>query len=330
MSFERYNFDDVVPMPVASEESDVKDVVLCKIMYSENFLKVFGYLRALMEKNELSKRALSVACEAISIVPAHYTVWTYKFEIVKHLISNGEYDIKEELDWCSDIALNNEKNYQIWRYREMVIELYIKTKCGGDKSKYNLESEYEIVHEMLVRDEKNYHVWSHKRWIVEYMNLFNDKREYEFVEKMILDDVRNNSAWNFRYFVVFGLKNTGLRVDDTLIENEIRYTIERINVSITNPSSWNYLKALYRMLDKSKLATCPLFAMIHQTVVQYSDISNVELALNEDRLSVPAVELLADIQGDQQQSSEQQHTYQLLQTLDPVRHNYWKHRAESL
>ena len=75
MNNDKYNFDDITPLPVSDEAPETKDVVLCKIMYTVEFETVFWYLRALMAKTNFSERAMYVACCAISIVPAHYTVF---------------------------------------------------------------------------------------------------------------------------------------------------------------------------------------------------------------------------------------------------------------
>lgn len=52
-------------------------------------------------------------------------------------------------------------------------------------------------------------------------------------------DVRNNSAWNQRYFV---LKHTGFLPE--VIDRELKYVLNRIQVVKNNESTWNFLRAL--------------------------------------------------------------------------------------
>jgi protein farnesyltransferase/geranylgeranyltransferase type-1 subunit alpha len=330
MNNEEFNFDDIAPIPIDEGDNEVENVALCKIMYTDEFKVVFSYLRALMQKNELSERALYVACQAILLVPAHYTVWEYKYRILEHLLKTTGYDIYKELTWCSDIAINNEKNYQIWNYRRRIVELIIDHKLGGDKNSYTLNNEYEIVNIMLEKDAKNYHVWSYKRWIVEYFQLFRSNQEVELTAKMISDDVRNNSAWNFRYFVIFGDNNT----KDADIVKEVEYTAARIEEAITNPSSWNYMKFLYTQCVK--FTNLNLKAVISDhikpIVVKYSAcVDKKALDQNTHRVSVPAFELLATIYNDEGDSIQEKNVYCLLgEQLDPVRHLYWAYKASQL
>lgn len=328
MNTEEYNFDDIEPV-IEETPDELKDVVLCKIMYTPEFITTFSYLKALMLKGEKSKRAMYVATSAIALVPAHYTVWNYKFEIVKELATNGEYDLNDELKWCDEIALNNEKNYQIWHYRETIIELLIELKFNNDKTKYDLNKEYEIVHEMLDSDEKNYHVWSHKRWAVVYFGLFKNAKELEYTKFLIDRDVRNNSAWNFRHFVNFGTDNDEVE-DNNNVLNEIEFTKGYIELSFTNPSSWNYMKFLYSLCKKLELQQG--ITEIKQLVEKYSVLDlkegdDVEKVLENRRISIPAFELLCDIYKDEGKVEQMKGVYTLLgETLDPVRRNYWEYR----
>lgn len=333
MNNDKYNFDDITPLPVSDEAPETKDVVLCKIMYTVEFETVFSYLRALMAKGELSDRALYVACCAISIVPAHYTVWGYKFRIVEKLVYEGKYDVDEELTWCAGLALDNEKNYQIWNYRERVIGLKIMHDLDGDKRRYNLDGEYDVVRQMLDRDEKNYHVWSHKRWIVSYFGLFRSDRELEYTKKLIERDVRNNSAWNFRHFVVFGDESP---LENGRITSEVEFAKQYIESSITNPSSWKYLKFLYSIGTKGQAAGdeegCACVAQIRALASKYSCNENLDedfsKVLKEQRLSVPAFELLGVIYKDEGKTEQVRKVYRLLgEELDPVRRNYWAYKT---
>lgn len=315
MNTEEHVFDDLTPIPV--EDEAVKDVVLCKIMYSEEFKLVFGYLRRLMQDNELSKRAMFVANQAIHLVPAHYTVWEYKYRIVKELITKSEYSFDKELEWCFNTAINNEKNYQIWHYIENIIDVMINSQFNGNKEKCDLNLHYEVIERMLDSDEKNYHVWSHKRWLVQYFELFRSKKELEYVTKLINADVRNNSAWNFRHFIVFGDNLSS--IED--LEQEVEFTMDKIEKSITNPSSWNYMKFLYNQCKGGGKLNNAIKTLVYK---YSSEIPTEELDSSKNRVSVPAFELLSTIYGAEGEVDKQKAVFELLGTrLDPVRRNYW-------
>lgn len=320
MNNDHFRFDDLTIAPEMDDTEDFKDVVLCKILYTEEFKIVFSHLKALMKADELSQRALYAACKAIALVPAHYTVWEYKYRIVEKLVKSNEYTIEEELEWCSETAITNEKNYQIWHYRGRIIDLLIQVKYNGDKTSYNLHEEYGIISVMLDRDEKNYHVWSYKRWLVQHFQLFRDEIEIKYTADMIDKDVRNNSAWNFRHFVIFGDK----KFTNENIINEIDYAISKIEEAITNPSSWNYMKFLF-----SEGTLGEINNRIKPVVLKYSEFIGEEyLDQNSNRVSVPAFELLSQIYHQEGAFAKEKAVYTLLANqLDCVRANYWIYRS---
>lgn len=59
------------------------------------------------------------------------------------------------------------------------------------------------------------------------------------MDRLIAQDVRNNSAWNQRYFV---LNHTGFPAE--VIERELKYVMNRIQLVKNNESTWNFLRGL--------------------------------------------------------------------------------------
>lgn len=58
------------------------------------------------------------------------------------------------------------------------------------------------------------------------------------MEQLLNDDVRNNSAWNQRYFVI----NNTTKFEQEIIDKEIDFALEKIELSKGNESAWNYLR----------------------------------------------------------------------------------------
>jgi protein farnesyltransferase/geranylgeranyltransferase type-1 subunit alpha len=116
-------------------------------------------------------------------------------------------DLRAEIKFLNEKALNHEKNYQIWHHRQLIMD-----KLGDPTG------EAEFVSWMFEKDSKNYHVWSYRQWLVKRFNLWDDG-ELEYVEKLLEKDIRNNSAWNHRFFLVFG--RGGTPSQDT-IDREIK------------------------------------------------------------------------------------------------------------
>jgi len=182
-----------------------------------------NYFRAMVQKDERTKRSLDVTTEVIEINPANYTAWHFRRLILEAINA----DFHEELQFVTQMALDNPKNYQIWHHRHVLVESL------NDPSK-----ELEFTAKILLEDAKNYHAWSHRMWVIRTFNLWGD--ELNYCEKLLTDDVRNNSAWNQRYFII---KNH-LGLNNQTIMNEIEYTKEKIGKAPNNESAWNYLIGL--------------------------------------------------------------------------------------
>lgn len=218
---------------------------LATIAYTPRYAEAMSYLRALMAANEFSERALALTEDIIGMNPAHYTVWNYRFRILKVLwgvdsigdnsATHEKTDartreqaivegVEEERKWLENVSERNLKNYQIWYVllhrscKDYVLTIYNR---HHRTSLINLlpampDSEPKFLGQILSLDTKNYHVWSYRQWLCTRFPdpLLTTGMELDAMEIMIRDDVLNNSAWNHRWFVVFGwkeLEDTGLK-----------------------------------------------------------------------------------------------------------------------
>ena len=73
-----------------------------------------------MAKKEHSPRCLRLTEHIISMNPAHYTVWLYRFSIIQAM----KIPLPEEIQWLNEVALDNLKNYQIWHHRRLLMDHY--------------------------------------------------------------------------------------------------------------------------------------------------------------------------------------------------------------
>jgi len=216
---DRPEYEDLSPIP-----QDDGPYPICPITYTPEFTDTLNYFRAIIQKDERSRRALDITKEVIELNAANYTAWYYRRLILESIKA----DYREELKFVSEMALEHPKNYQIWHHRLVVVEIL------NDPS-----NELDFTAEVLTEDAKNYHAWSHRQWVIKKFNFWD--KELDYCEKLLTEDIRNNSAWNQRYFVVthFGLtKETR--------EREIRYSMEKISKSPNNESAWNYLVGLVK------------------------------------------------------------------------------------
>ncbi|EGV61199.1 CAAX geranylgeranyltransferase alpha subunit [Yamadazyma tenuis] len=300
-----YTYDDIEPVALNEEQPQ-----LCQILYTDQFKSVMGTLLALMKKNEYSDRALALTGLGIEILPSHYSIWIYRYNVIREI---GK-DLVDELDWLETISLDNEKNYQIWNYRQLIIEQVI-----GTTGQYNYHREFPIMAAMLSSDAKNHHVWTYRKWVVSRFGLFADEKENSFVEAMIEQDVRNNSAWNHRFYLKFGHEQGDAATSD-VVDEELEYVKHKITVSPQNESSWNYLLGI---CNKFNISLQTLEGFCKQFVNDGTDSAD-EIELIK---SSYALEVLAQVYNDDKSILY----YDLLSTkYDPIRKNYWQYMKSML
>lgn len=270
-------------------------------MYSEEYLTTMASLKNCLENRIYTEEALEITERALNLLASHYTAWCFRLDVIKHL----NRDLFEELDWCEEVALENEKNYQIWNYRQRVIELILAN--DHISGRFSFSREFPILQIMLGMDAKNHHVWLYRNWLVTKFDLFDNPEELKFVCSMIEKDIRNNSAWAHRYFLRFGKKTN----DNTVADLEIQYAKEKIALCPQNPSSWNYLFGVYRVTGRSLMeikAFCMKFANVSEVVISSSF----------------ALEALAKISIEENEPQVAAQYYDLLlQKYDPMRAAYW-------
>lgn len=291
-------------MPLPTDEGGPNP--LAAIAYSEQYGEAMSYLRAVMAANEYSPRALALTEDLIQMNPAHYTVWLYRARILFEI----QADLAEEISWLNQIALDHQKNYQIWHHRNLIVD-----KLGSS------EGETAFVGQMFDLDSKNYHVWSYRQWLVQRFGLW-DNGELEFTDSMLQKDIRNNSAWNHRWYVVNGRESQGIAgVKDTAIrEREIQFTKAALVKAPQNRSAWNYLRGIQRS------SGIPL-SDLRPIAETYADTSETGTVRSSHALDLLA-EILALDETTQPQASSILDL--LTKTYDPIRKNYWEYRKSLL
>ena len=282
-----------------------------------------------MATEECSPRSLRLTEHVISMNPAHYTVWLYRFSVVKHL----QLPIPEEFTWLNEVALSNLKNYQIWHHRQLLTDHYLPTLLaeGPEAVKRFAKSETDFISRILQEDTKNYHVWSYRQYLVGKLGLWTPA-ELGAAQSMIEDDVRNNSAWSHRFFVVFSDSNQSTtpalpatehdpKVPGEVIDRELRYAREKIQIAPQNQSPWNYLRGVLAKGGRDSAGE-----------VEFAEQFVSDLGTEAEKVtSSHALDLLADayaLTGDKDKAK--QCLRSLSEKWDPVRAGYWNYKLENI
>ncbi|KAI1338977.1 protein prenylyltransferase [Xylariaceae sp. FL0016] len=315
-------WDDVTPIPQVEPEG-----ALAAIAYPEDYADSMSYLRAIMAAKERSPRCLRLTERVISMNPAHYTVWLYRFEIIHEL----GISIPEELQWLNDVSLTHLKNYQIWHHRQLLMDHHYPSIADDQAAIDALAtSERRFITLMLDQDTKNYHVWSYRQWLVRKLGMWGDK-ELISVNALIDSDVRNNSAWSHRFFLVFSdpahstpdshATERDPKLPAAIVDREIAFAKEKIELAPQNQSPWNYLRGA---LVKGGRELGEVRGFCEGFVQGLGEE-------NEVVKSSHALDLVADIYKE---SGEKEKAELVLRRLgekwDPIRKGYWEYRKRML
>ncbi|POW20830.1 hypothetical protein PSHT_03053 [Puccinia striiformis] len=350
---------DITPIPQADAERP-----MVQIAYHPEYRKAMNLFRGLLEQDERSERALKLTSVILQYNGAHYTVWNYRSQILKHLHQTdpeGKH-IQKELGMLNKYMGDMRKSYQAWQHRALMVELL------EDVSK-----EIAFVDKVLKADTKNYHTWTYRQSLLcRYNQPEMWAGELSAIEGLLVEDIRNNSAWNHRFFLsfdTFPLHSPDLTPEQftKIVDREIEFTKQQILKAPNNPSAWNYLRGVLRRgsrgLNSVEEFVIPLTKTAHELDAENS--WPIDLNKRSD-LPVPAaVELLADIYSESQSKIKQalevclfsppsdslvhpsqvnvtqlftlypshspknKQLYDLLaEKLDPIRKGYWQFRSQ--
>ncbi|KAI1197271.1 prenyltransferase alpha subunit [Nemania serpens] len=318
-------WDDVVPIP-----QDEPEGALSVIAYAEDYAEAMAYLRAVMAVDEHTPRCLRLTENIIDMNPAHYTVWLYRFEIIKAL----NIAMRVELEWLDEVSTDHSKNYQVWHYRQQLIDLHYPTIQSDQRAITELAlDEHNFIMRMLSQDSKNYHVWSYRQYIVRKLEQWDSSEELASVGVMLDNDVRNNSAWSHRFFLLFSRPGSSTpdcpstehdpKVPADLVDREISFAQNIIRRAPQNQSPWNYLRGVLAKGGR------PL-----GIVREFAETFVENLGQGEEKevvRSSHSLDLLADVYKEAEEKKKADLCLRRLsEKWDPIREGYWTYRRRIL
>ena len=102
---------------------------------------------------ESSSRALELTENLIRLNPAHYTIWSFRQNILTASETPVE-TFKAELMFVDEMLDEHPKSYQLWHHRAVVV-----SKLGRE---FVESGELDNIDRLLDDDSKNYHAWSYR------------------------------------------------------------------------------------------------------------------------------------------------------------------------
>jgi len=285
---------EFTPVPQFSDK-----VKLMKIKYSEEESKIMDIFRAVFLSKEISYRVYDLTGLVISYFPNNYNAWVLRRECLDKI---KEIDPKAELNWLDSIIIVNQKNYQIWHHRKLLIE-----KMNDASQEKN------ILAKVFESEPKNFHAWTHRIWMIRRFN--NTENEFEFIDKMLKKDVKNNSVWNYRFFLVQYIN--GDKLDKNIIEKEIKYALDKTKECPVNESPYSYIRGFITKYN-----------------YKYSDFNFVKESLeniieNNKEDNSYGLNLLLDYYEEEKNGEKFNETIEKLIKVDYIRKKYYGWRKDN-
>ena len=254
--------------------------------------------RAVLLSREISYRVYNLTSLVLSIFPTNYVCWVLRRECLDKV---KEIDPYQELAWLDSIMVENQKNYQIWHHRKLLIE------------KINDASHEKIVlNNVFLSEPKNFHAWTHRIWMIRRFN--NVEGEFDFIENMLKDDIKNNSVWNYRFFLV--QFNNNNKLDKEIVEKEIKYTLNKIKINPINECPYCYIRGL-----------------INKSGFKYSDFlfvkEELEKILKTNENNSYGLMLLLDYYEEEKNKEKFEEMIEKLIKVDYIRKKYYRWRKEN-
>ena len=283
----------VTPVPQFSD-----DIKILKIKYTQQGTRLMNIFRAVLQSKEISLRVYELTSLVIDCFPTNYVAWVVRRECIDKV---KEIDPLQELNWLDDMMVENQKNYQIWHHRKLLIEKL--NDCSHEKK---------VLNDIFDSEPKNFHAWSHRIWMIRRFN--NTKGEFEFIDNMLKSDAKNNSVWNFRFFLVQFTNDNKLNKD--IIEKEIKYAIDKIKLCPINECPYCYIRGY---ITKFKF--------------KYSDFNFIKeelekIILNEENNSY-GLNLLLDIYEEEKNENKFNEIIKKLIKFNYIRKKYYKWRKQN-
>ena len=142
----------------------------------------------------------------------------------------------------------------LWSIRKILMEKHLPTLTDDEAMEYLLK-EIKSILPIMMKNPKSYLLWYHRIWsLVKCIEIEIKKGtlleksvligEIELCNKFFLKDDRNFHCWNYRVKILSLISIYFQNTFQKFIEDELKFTIEKITMNFSNFSAWLYRSKL--------------------------------------------------------------------------------------
>ncbi|RWS15486.1 geranylgeranyl transferase type-2 subunit alpha-like protein [Dinothrombium tinctorium] len=185
-----------------------------------------------------NQNALSLTAPLLMTNPDVYTLWNYRREIILEFKSQVQCKLETETVETSKNNSENDVKPKDDNSNDLSDDMN-KSKSDETQNEFEIlcENELELTSSCLLKNPKSYCVWHHRAWVLQTMEKPNFKREIMLCNQFLEMDERNFHCWDYRRFI-----HDFAKLD---INEELQYTLRKIEQNFSNFSSWYYRSSLF-------------------------------------------------------------------------------------
>ena len=142
----------------------------------------------------------------------------------------------------------------LWSIRKILMEQYLPTLNDDEAMEY-LQKEIKSILPIMMKNPKSYLLWYHRVWsLVKCIEIEIKKGvpleksvligEIGLCNKFFLKDDRNFHCWNYRVKILSLISIYFQNTFQKFVEDELKFTIEKITMNSSNFSAWLYRSKL--------------------------------------------------------------------------------------
>ena len=145
----------------------------------------------------------------------------------------------------------------IWAIRKILMEQYLPTLTDDESMEYLLK-EIKAILPIMMKNPKTYLLWHHRVWCLVKCIEIEIKKGIELEKsvligeiglcnKFFLKDDRNFHCWNYRVKILSLISIYFQKNFPKFIEDELKFTIEKVTMNFSNFSAWLYRSKLIKI-----------------------------------------------------------------------------------
>ncbi|WFD44801.1 protein geranylgeranyltransferase type II [Malassezia psittaci] len=198
--------------------------------------------------NELTTDALESTTALLTLNPEYYSAWNFRREILQHLFrqaDEAEQDsirtqlLAEDITMTQQSMRTHPKVYWLWNHRRWCLHALPNPDKSLESGQKKWRKELALVDMMLDMDPRNFMGWNYRRFVIaELAAAMVPGQRTPFPVFLSADSLKLEE------------KHSALQ----LAEDELQYTLHKIESNFSNFSAWHYRsKLLPRVWDAKQL-----------------------------------------------------------------------------